>query len=153
MSPEQLQGFKIDGRSDLFSLAVSLYQMACGRLPFVGDSMAQLMFRIANDPVPDILTFNPDIPPALVAVLNRALIKDPTQRYQSGEEFAAELRAVFGGGAVSVATAPVQASIAAAPRAAVPLAAPSMADLQPDAFARTQPLNPPGDGHDVDIKL
>ena len=55
MSPEQLAGKKIDGRSDLFSLAVSLYQLLCGRLPFDGESMAQLMFRIANEPAPDIL--------------------------------------------------------------------------------------------------
>ena len=61
MSPEQLAGKKIDGRSDLFSLAVSLYQMLCGRLPFDGDSMAQLMFKIANEPAPDILQFNPQL--------------------------------------------------------------------------------------------
>ena len=50
MSPEQLSGKKVDGRSDLYSLAVSLYQLLCGALPFDGESMAQLMFRIANEP-------------------------------------------------------------------------------------------------------
>jgi serine/threonine protein kinase len=49
MSPEQLAGKKIDGRSDLFSLGVMLFQMSCGKLPFEGDSMAQLMFKIANE--------------------------------------------------------------------------------------------------------
>ena len=76
MSPEQLAGKKIDGRSDLFSLAVSLYQLLCGRLPFDGESMAQLMFKIANEPAPDILQFNPRLPPALVAFLDRAMAKE-----------------------------------------------------------------------------
>ena len=63
MSPEQLAGKKIQGGSDLFSLGVSLYQLACGKLPFEGDSMAQLMYRIANEPHTDILRIRPDLPP------------------------------------------------------------------------------------------
>ncbi|MCP2936417.1 protein kinase, partial [Salmonella enterica subsp. enterica serovar Typhimurium] len=59
MSPEQLAGKKIDGRSDLFSLGVMLFQLVCGKLPFEGDSMAQLMFRIANEPHPDIRDLRP----------------------------------------------------------------------------------------------
>ncbi len=98
MSPEQLAGRKIDGRSDLFSLAVSLYQMLCGRLPFDGESMAQLMFKIANEPAPDILQFNPRIPPGLVAFLDRAMAKEAGERFQTGEEFAQALRAAVGGG-------------------------------------------------------
>jgi serine/threonine-protein kinase len=92
MSPEQLSGKKVDGRSDLFSLAVSLYQMLCGHLPFVGDSMAQLMFKIANEEAADIRAINPAIPDGLVDVLRRAMAKDADQRFQSGEEFAAALR-------------------------------------------------------------
>jgi serine/threonine protein kinase len=97
MSPEQLQGKKIDGRSDLFSLAVSLYQLASGELPFKGESMAQLMYKIANEHAPDILKFNATLPPAFVAFLDRAMAKEADQRYQTGEEFASELRAVLGG--------------------------------------------------------
>jgi serine/threonine-protein kinase len=92
MSPEQLSGKKIDGRSDLFSLGVTLYQMACGQLPFVGDSMAQLMFKIGNEAHPDIRTVNPDVPYGLAAVIDRAMNKDMAQRYQSGEEMARDLR-------------------------------------------------------------
>ncbi|HET9733892.1 MAG TPA: serine/threonine-protein kinase [Burkholderiales bacterium] len=98
MSPEQLAGRKIEGRSDLFSLAVSLYQLLCGRLPFEGESMAQLMYKIANDPPTDILAVNPNVPPALVAFLDKALAKNPDARYQTGEEFAAALRAAASGG-------------------------------------------------------
>ena len=81
MSPEQLSGNKIDGRSDLFLLGVTLYQLSCGELPFVGDSMAQLMFKIANETPPDIRRINPDVPDALAAVVERALNKDMAQRY------------------------------------------------------------------------
>ena len=97
MSPEQLAGKKIEGRSDLFSLAVSLYQLLCGKLPFEGESMAQLMFKIANEPPTDILSVSPQVPHGLVAFLDRALAKNPDERYQSGEEFAAALRAAAGG--------------------------------------------------------
>jgi serine/threonine-protein kinase len=100
MSPEQLAGRKIDGRSDLFSLAVSLYQLLSGRLPFDGESMAQLMFKIANEPAPDILGFNPRVPPALAAFLDRALAKEADARFQTGAEFVQALRACVGGGAM-----------------------------------------------------
>jgi CHASE2 domain-containing sensor protein/tRNA A-37 threonylcarbamoyl transferase component Bud32 len=99
MSPEQLAGKKIEGRSDLFSLAVSLYQLLCGKLPFEGESMAQLMFKIANEPPTDIRSVNPAVPEGLVAFLERAMAKDPDQRFQTGEEFAGALRAALAGGA------------------------------------------------------
>jgi len=99
MSPEQLAGKKIEGRSDLFSLAVSLYQLLCGRLPFEGESMAQLMYKIANEPPADILSVNASVPAGLVAFLDKALAKNPDERFQSGEEFAAALRAAAAGGA------------------------------------------------------
>src|SRR5688572_20385911 len=95
MSPEQLAGRKIEGRSDLFSLGVSLYQMLCGRLPFEGESMAQLMFKIANEPPTEILSINPDVPPRLRAFLLHALAKNPDERFQTGEEFAGALRATL----------------------------------------------------------
>jgi serine/threonine-protein kinase len=92
MSPEQLAGKKIEGGSDLFSLGVSLYQLACGKLPFVGDSMAQLMFRIANEPHTDILSVRPDLPPCLVAIINKSLAKLNEDRYTNGSEMADALR-------------------------------------------------------------
>jgi serine/threonine-protein kinase len=111
MSPEQLQGKKIDGRSDLFSLAVSLYQLACGKLPFEGESMAQLMYKIANEHAPDILKYNPSLPPALVAFLDKAMSKEAEGRYQTGEEFAAALRSVFGTIAPGTTSAGVDISL------------------------------------------
>ncbi len=101
MSPEQLSGQKIDGRSDLFSLAVSLYLMLCGKLPFEGDTMGRLMFRISSEPPTDILTLNPNVPAGIVAFLDRAMDKEPANRYQTGEEFAAALREAASGAAQS----------------------------------------------------
>ncbi len=93
MSPEQLAGKKIDGRSDIYSLGVSLYQMCCGQLPFNGESLAQLMFKITNEAQPDILTINPALPPMVADVINKAMNKDLASRYQRGAEMARDLRA------------------------------------------------------------
>jgi eukaryotic-like serine/threonine-protein kinase len=95
MSPEQLSGKHIDGRSDLFSLGVMFYQLLCGTLPFTGDSMATLMFKIANDAHPDILGIRPELAskvPGVAAILDKILQKTPETRYQTGGEFAADLR-------------------------------------------------------------
>jgi eukaryotic-like serine/threonine-protein kinase len=91
MSPEQLAGHKIDGRSDLFSLAVTLFQMSCGRLPFEAESMTQLMFKIANEPHPNIAEYNPAVPVWLPKFLDKALAKDANVRFQNGQEFATVL--------------------------------------------------------------
>jgi serine/threonine-protein kinase len=92
MSPEQLAGKKIDGRSDLFSLGVTLFQMLAGRLPFEGESMTQLMFAIANTPHPAILEYNPALPTWVVTIIDKSLAKDNEVRYKTGAEFAEAIR-------------------------------------------------------------
>jgi eukaryotic-like serine/threonine-protein kinase len=95
MSPEQLSGKKVDGRSDLFSLGVMLYQMTTGRLPFKGESMATLMYKIANEPHESIFVVRPELQqmrPCLAAIIDRALNKDADKRYQTGDEMARDLQ-------------------------------------------------------------
>ncbi len=94
MSPEQLAGKKVDGRSDLYSLGVMLYQMLAGVLPFRGDSMSELMFKIANEEAADIRIIRPELPENLANVVALALSKRPETRYQTGDQFAADLLAV-----------------------------------------------------------
>jgi serine/threonine-protein kinase len=109
MSPEQLAGKKVDGRSDLYSLGVMLFQMLTGVLPFRGESMAELMYKIANEEAPDLRVVRSELPQSLADIVALALSKRPETRYQDGEQFAADLRAVIAsmdGGAPPVVTQP-----------------------------------------------
>lgn len=125
MSPEQLAGKKVDGRSDLYSLAVMMFQMLTGVLPFRGDSMAELMYKIANDPAPDIRTIRKELPQSLAKLVALSLNKRPEARYQSGDQFAADLRVVIaalldksGAESASKPAAPVPAGPSVSPRRA-----------------------------------
>lgn len=106
MSPEQLAGKKVDGRSDLYSLGVMLFQMLAGVLPFRGDSMSELMYKIANEEAPDIRIIRSELPQNLADVVALSLSKRPETRYQTGDQFAVDLRSVMSqmSGAAPIAT-------------------------------------------------
>ncbi|TXG80487.1 MAG: HAMP domain-containing protein, partial [Rhodocyclaceae bacterium] len=86
MSPEQTMGQKIDGRSDLFSVGVVLYQLLTGLRPFDADSIVALMLKIAKEEPTPIEKLRNDVPPALRRVVERCLSKQPDRRYQNGAE-------------------------------------------------------------------
>lgn len=92
MSPEQIQGMKVDGRSDIFSTGVMLYQLLTGKLPFWGESVAALMHQIMNVAPPDPRQYNPKIYKPLLAIINKALEKDREKRYQKASQMAAHMR-------------------------------------------------------------
>ena len=92
MSPEQLEGKNVNGHTDLFALGVSLYQLLTGQLPFRGASMTKLMFVIANEPHQSVTSARTDLPKWLDGVIDKALAKDPADRFQSAAEMAAALR-------------------------------------------------------------
>ena len=96
MSPEQLEGRTLDGRSDQFALGVSLYQLLCGQLPFRADSMPRLMQKIATEPHASIGTIRPDLPPEIERIIDRVLSKSADDRYVTCAELAMALRAVAG---------------------------------------------------------
>ena len=92
MAPEQLSGEGVDGRSDLFSLGVILYAMVTGHSPFHGNSATTVCFKVVNrDPMP-ASALDMDLPPALDAIIARAMSKEPARRYQRGSEFAEDVR-------------------------------------------------------------
>jgi serine/threonine-protein kinase len=136
MSPEQMAGRRVDGRSDLYSLGVMLFQLLTGALPFRSESMAKLMFQIANEPAPDVRSLRPELPQALADAVALALEKRPEVRYADGSQFATDLRTLM-------------ASMAGTREAAPPDAVPAAAGAPPqaDPFAATVKFSRPDPMH------
>lgn len=97
VSPEQAQGRRLGAESDLYSLGVVLYELATSRLPFEGDTPVSVALKHVNDVPVSPRQVNPNIPPALEAVILKAMQKDPARRYRSAEEMREDLMRVVAG--------------------------------------------------------
>jgi serine/threonine protein kinase len=92
MSPEQISGMRVDGRSDIFSLGVVFYQLLTGQLPFGGENLAAIMYQITSVPHDPPTKYNPRIYKAAMAILDRALEKKLDKRYQNAKQMRDHLR-------------------------------------------------------------
>ncbi|MGA9389257.1 MAG: protein kinase [Candidatus Sulfotelmatobacter sp.] len=93
MAPERLRDRAFDGRSDIFSAGIMLYQLLTGQLPFSGED-ASVIQKLLNERYPPLSNYLSDYPPALDVILDRSLAKDPNDRYSSADEMAGDLYAV-----------------------------------------------------------
>jgi len=94
-SPEQVTGERVDHRTDIFSLGVVAYEMFAGQRPFKGTTIVDVLHSIVNNPPRPLAQFNPRTPPRLQAILNRALSKDPADRYQTMAALRDDLKALM----------------------------------------------------------
>ncbi len=91
MSPEQVTGDAVDGRSDLFSLGVVLYELLTRKKPFTGENLTSISYKIVHESFTPPETYDANIPPEFTEVLRRALAKEPGERFQRGNDFALAL--------------------------------------------------------------
>jgi CHASE2 domain-containing sensor protein/predicted Ser/Thr protein kinase len=95
MSPEQVAAKKVDGRSDIFSLGVVLFEMLTGQKPFEADDLTSLMYKIAREKHSSPRSLNPKIPQVVEKIIDKAMEKDPEKRYQKAGQMAEHLRKVI----------------------------------------------------------
>ena len=94
MSPEQIKGYPLNQKTDLYSLGVVMFQLLTGRLPFRANNQATLVYKIINTDAPPVTSLNPNLPEGLNAILRKALEKDLYSRYRNGAEMAKDISAV-----------------------------------------------------------
>ena len=91
MAPEQMTGSRVDGRADLYSLGVSMYQLLTGHLPFDADSLGNLAYKITNEKHKSIRDVRPDLPASATRIINKALQKKVDKRFTNGADMASAL--------------------------------------------------------------
>ncbi len=106
MAPEQCMGSQVDPRADVYSLGITLYRLLAGRVPFQADSNLQLMSMHANDAPPAMRQFAPDVPEAIVQVIDKCLAKNPNARYNHARELLIDLENLLRGQPTSIGLHP-----------------------------------------------
>ncbi len=123
MSPEQLEGKEVDGRSDIYSMGIVLYEMLSGSRPYESESTARIIVLQLTAPVPSIVEVNPDLPPGLEAIIQKAMAKEPAERYATAGEVVEALKGVVtkkaSPGAAVVAAAQMEPPAEAKPAAKI----------------------------------
>ncbi|HEV7751453.1 MAG TPA: Stk1 family PASTA domain-containing Ser/Thr kinase [Baekduia sp.] len=148
LSPEQAQGFAVSAPSDLYSVGIILYEMLTGRVPFEGDSAVAIALKqVGEIPVPPS-AFNADVPPALEAVVLRALEKDPARRFADADEFIAALEHASAGVAPPPPMGPDQTQVIAPTGPFVPIPPPD-AYREVASVEHYGPPTPPPAGDDT----
>src|SRR5690606_24433762 len=106
MSPEQIDGRIVDGRSDLYSLGLVGYEMLTGRKPWQGETLYSVIYKQKHERLPAVSRLRSDVPPGLVRLIERCLHKEPEQRWASADEFLTALRGAAASPAETAAGAP-----------------------------------------------
>jgi formylglycine-generating enzyme required for sulfatase activity/tRNA A-37 threonylcarbamoyl transferase component Bud32 len=138
MSPEQGQGLPVDHRSDIYSLGVVVFQMLTGQVPFDSDTPAPVILKHMVEPLPPPRSINPEIPPLVEMALNKALTKNPSERYQAVEEFMRDLERAAASPEAATADQEAAALVGAPPvrETSAPMLSP--------ALRQPRPSPPPG---------
>ncbi|MBL9026647.1 MAG: protein kinase [Myxococcales bacterium] len=139
MSPEQARGGEVDARSDLWSVAVIVYQALVGERPFAGTSLGDVLVRICSDPLPVASSRASDLPPEVDAFFERALCRSPDGRYQSARELAEALTALAAGAPSRSPRSPP----GPVPRLDVTASVAAISARSPDVATEAGPLAPP----------
>jgi beta-lactam-binding protein with PASTA domain/predicted Ser/Thr protein kinase len=143
LSPEQARGRTVGPQTDIYSLGVVLYEMLAGRVPFEGDSSVAIAMQHVSDEAPPLRSLVPLVPESLAMVVAHSMLKEPTQRYASADEFAADLDRVRRG-LVPVAATALMAAVPHEPTEFVPAAEATRIAPRPAAPLLSGEKPPPG---------